>query len=215
MIETPTSSHRKHVDFVGMKFRAWEDIQSELLEIKLCEFWGIPEEAIQEIKDVRESERQEKEKKMEISLAENTFYYHEVEANLSNRISNKFFEQVWELKLGSISYSEKDKTFGSNGIRCEIMESCNGLFTEGSFHFRHRTGGGGHTFDPLNSYTAFETLEEAKEESLKNCIATQERHFENAPEDIKLGKLIQHLQSLLNTIKGGVVKEASGQLSFF
>lgn len=211
MIETPVINHRKHVNFVDMKFRAWEDRQEELLELKLYEFWGIAEEAIQQLKDEREEEKQLKEKDIENGNCD-----YKRETSLHQQVSETFFEQVWELKLGSIWYSEKDKTFGPNGIECTIMKSPNDLFTEGKFNYSYKSGSSfGGKFNCLTNDTAYKTLEESQEEILKKCIVTHEYNLTQAPEDIKLGKLIQHLQGLLNTIKGGVVKEASGQLSFF
>ena len=218
MIETPAESHHKHVEFMEAKFKAWEDRQVELLELRLYEFWGIAEEAVQQVKDEWENKRQLIEEENEKNITEN-FPYKSMgrkQNNLDQEISETFFEQVWELKVGSVSYSEKDKTFGPNGVDCRIMKSPNNLFTEGGFNFKYKDGGGsGGNFNFITNDTAFETLEEAQEEVLKKCISTHERHFARSPEDVKLGKLIKHLQSLLNTIKGGVVKEASGQLTFF
>lgn len=218
MIETPAKNHRTHVEFIEAKFRAWEDRQEELLEMKLYEFWGIAEEDIQQLKDTWENEKQLIKKEQEETVTETYPYYvlGRKQNSLDHEIAETFFKEVWKLTLGTTSFCGKDKTFGPNGIECRIVKSPNNLFTEGGISYYYKNGGcGGGYFNFFNNHTAFETLEEAQEEVLTECISIHKRQFDQYPEDTKQDKLIKHLQSLLNTIKGGVVKEASGQLTFF
>ena len=218
MIETPAKNHRTHVEFIEAKFRAWEDRQEELLEIKLYKFWGIAEEAVQQVKDEWENKRQLIEEENEKNVTEN-FPYKSMgrkQNNLDHEIAETFFKEVWKLTLGATSFCGKDKTFGSNGIECQIVKSPNNLFTEGNLSYYYKNGGcGGGYCNFFNNDTAFKTLKEAQENVLTECISILKRQFDQFPEDTKQDKLIQHLQELLNNIKGGVVKEASGQLSFF